>query len=129
MLETVTSWLVLLTPLALAICATALAWRKVKKPFLFLCVAVFALLAIQAIVLFLIAGRLPPGEPNSAYLQVGGLATALVVVLGGPLLWCLYRGLRHAGKPAAPNSTPHSDARASAELDQLPSARAGERGR
>jgi hypothetical protein len=92
--EAIVSWLVLLTPLALAVFAAALAWRKVRMPFLYLCVAVFALLAIQAFTLFLVAGALPPGEPHSAYVQVGGLSAILVAFLGSPLLWWLYRRLR-----------------------------------
>ena len=100
MLEAVTNWIVLLTPLTLAVCAAALAWRNVKRPLLFLCGAVFALLAIQAAALFLIAGRIPPSEPSSAYLLFGALAIALTAILGCPLLWWLYRSLRHEDKTA-----------------------------
>jgi len=42
--------------------------------------------------------------------------------MGGVAFWLVWRALR-------PNSTPHSDARATSALDQPPSARAGERGR
>jgi hypothetical protein len=97
MLQVTLSWLALIAPLALAICAAALAWRKVTRPFLFLCVAAIARLVIQAVVLFFIAGRVPPGEPDAAYVQLGWLAAALVAVIGCPLLWLLYRGLRGAG--------------------------------
>jgi hypothetical protein len=98
MLDAVLGWLALLAPLALAVCAAVFAWRKVRRPLVFLGVAVFLLLAIQAIVLFFVAGRMPPGEPNSAYVQITGVVALLVAVAGGPLLWCLYRGLRNAAK-------------------------------
>ena len=96
-MQALLGWLTLIAPLALAVLAAALVWRKVTRPLLFLCVAVFAVLAIQAVVLLFIAGRLPPGEPNAAYLQIGGLVAALVTAIACPLLWLLYRGLRHAG--------------------------------
>ena len=96
MLDAVLGWLALLIPLALAVCVAALAWRKVGRPLVFLGVAVFALLAIQAVVLFIIAGRMPPGEPNSAYVEVTGVVALLVAAAGGPLLWWLYRGFRNA---------------------------------
>jgi hypothetical protein len=71
MLQVIEAWLALLAPLAFAVSAAALVWRKVTKPFLFLCVAALAVLATQAVVIFFMAGLLPPGEPNAAYVQVG----------------------------------------------------------
>ena len=57
-----------------------------------------------------------------------GIAHLVVVAIG--LVWgarVLRRGGTNSGEPS--NSTPHTDARASAVPNQSPSARAGERGR
>ena len=97
MLHALASWLTLIAPLALAVSVAAFAWRRVRKPLVFLSVAVFALLAIQALVIFFIAGYLPPGEPDIVYLQMGVLAAALAAAVGCPILWVLYRRLRHPG--------------------------------
>lgn len=95
MFQALLSWLVLLAPLVLAVCATAMAWRRVTKPFLFLFVAVLALVAIQAVGLLLMAELLPPSEPDETYMQMGMFVAALAVAIGCPMLWFLYRALRH----------------------------------
>ena len=72
---------------------------------------------------------------------VSFFASALVWVsplLFGWLVWVVFTGLfsmlfwrlfRLKGGQAPSNSTPHTDARSNAALNQPPSARAGERGR
>jgi hypothetical protein len=95
MLHTILSWLALIGPVAIAAFVAVLVWRKVTRPFLFLCAAILSFLAIQSGVVYFIAGLLPPGEPDTTYLQMGWFAAAIVAVLGCPLLWLLYRGLRH----------------------------------
>jgi hypothetical protein len=55
-----------------------------------------------------------------------GVIHLALVVVG---LWWGIRILRRHGDAEPSNSTPHADARASAVLDQTPSARAGGRGR
>jgi hypothetical protein len=91
--------LALLTPLALAVVVAVLVRRKVAKPFRFVWVAGVALLVLQVVILFFFAGLLPPGEPDAAYVQVAWLTAALTAVLGWPLLWLIYRGMRHVAAP------------------------------
>jgi uncharacterized membrane protein len=91
--------LALLTPCAFAVVVTILVRRKVAKPFRFMGVAGFALIALQVVILFFFAGLLPPGEPDAAYVQVAWLTAAFTAVWGCPLLWLIYRGMRHVPAP------------------------------
>ena len=98
------------------------------------------LIAVLAIVVFappaLLLVGVDPASPGGKTLS-GFAAKGLASTSGGRLMlaawWVFMFGLIALVIlkywPKRSNSTPHADARASAPLDQLPSARAGERGR
>jgi len=74
-----------------------------------------------------IMALVPLGGPYGAtWIFTIEIALMLMLPILGVILYLMFAIPR---RPATPNSTPHTDARASAALDQRPSARAGERGR
>ncbi|MCE2968906.1 MAG: hypothetical protein LW847_01540 [Burkholderiales bacterium] len=89
-------------PVIIGLVGTALAWRRVSRPVLFLVVSVLALLGIQAVIAPGVAWFLLGDFGNAdavaqqTYFRVVGMAAAVVLVAGTPLLWWLYRGLRRA---------------------------------
>jgi hypothetical protein len=97
MSETFVSALVL-TPLLLALVASAAAWRFVSRPMLFLVISALSLLGVQAVLSpvavswFFFQG----GATHDAFVHSVATGTTGVVVLGIPILWWLFKGLRRA---------------------------------
>jgi len=97
MASVIVGWFVLLAPASFAVCAAACVWRKVRRPLVFLCVAIATLIVTQVLVLLLFALYLPPGEPNSAYPGIGVFAVVLSVAVSSPVLVLMYRQARLTG--------------------------------
>lgn len=91
------------TPLIVGLMASAIAWRLVNRPWLFLVISVFVLLGLQSLLAPAVMSVFY--EPNASLSQaaahevfVRGVIMAAIgtVVLGTPLLWWLFRGLHRA---------------------------------
>jgi hypothetical protein len=97
MSESILSALVL-APLILALVASVAAWRFVVRPVLFLVVAVLSLLGMQAVLSpVAISSIFFPGDTtHDAFVHSATAGAAGVVILGIPLLWWLFKGLRRA---------------------------------
>lgn len=97
MSETLLSALVL-APLVLALVASVAAWRFVARPVLFMVVSVLSLLGVQAVLspVAISSIFIPGGTTHDAFAHSVAAGTIGVVVLGIPLLWWLFKGLRHA---------------------------------
>jgi hypothetical protein len=88
----------ILTPVILGALASVAVWRLVSRPILFLAVSIFSLLGVQAVISpVAIASFLTPNSPaHDAFVRSVLAGTAGVVILGIPLLWWLFKGLRRA---------------------------------
>jgi hypothetical protein len=95
--------LLVFMPVVVAVTAAAFVWRRVERPVLFPFAGALSLLGLQAIVSPVAVGVfLPSGggltlaAANAAFGQSVVFAAVVVVLLGCPVLWWLYRGLRRA---------------------------------
>jgi hypothetical protein len=88
-------------PLVVAAIAAAAAWRFTSRPVLYLVVATFVLLGVQALISPVAIGiflapdaTLSKAAAQEAFVRSVVSGALAVVILGSPLLWWLYRGLR-----------------------------------
>lgn len=85
-------------PLILAIVASALLWRLLTRPWLFLVTSTLALLGVQSIAApaavgyFLSFGS--PSVPSPGFDRSLAVSAVLIIALGAPFMWWLSRGLR-----------------------------------
>ena len=95
-------------PLLLGVLATAIVWRSVSRPWLFLVAAVLALLGLQGILapaataLFLSSEGSAPLTTESGFGRALIFAAVLQVLMGIPFMWWLSRGLRKGKHDSAP---------------------------
>lgn len=87
-----------LVPLVLALIAGVAAWRFVARPVLFTAVSGLSLLGVQAVLspVAISSIFIPGGTPHDAFTDSVVAGTIGVAVLGIPLMWWLFKGLRHA---------------------------------
>ena len=91
----------IVAPPILALVAAAFAWRKITHPILFFAVSLFLLPGIQqllapaAIAVFLPTTEdLSPVTVNDAFVRSVILNSFVQLVVGGGLMWWLFRALR-----------------------------------
>jgi ABC-type sugar transport system permease subunit len=91
------------TPLIVAAIASAITWRFTPRPVLYLVASVLVLLGIQALIspvaisVFLVPDtNLSKAAAHEAFVRSVVSGALGVVILGSPLLWWLFRGLRRA---------------------------------
>lgn len=87
-----------LAPLILALIAGVAAWRFVARPVLFTAVSGLSLLGVQAVLspVAISSIFIPGGTTHDAFTDSVVAGTIGVVVVGIPLMWWLFKGLRHA---------------------------------
>lgn len=95
--------ILIFSPLVVAAIASAFAWRFTSRPVLYLVVSAFVLLGVQALIspvaisVFLVPdATISKAAAHEAFVHSVVSAALGVVILGLPLLWWLYRGLRRA---------------------------------
>ena len=87
-------------PLVLGVLATAIVWRRVSRPWLFLAATVLALLGLQGIAAPAATALFLPFDASEPLTSESGFGRALIfsavlqVIVGIPFIWWLSRGLR-----------------------------------
>ena len=91
-------------PLVLAGVASAVVWRNVSRPWLFLAASILALLGLQGLTAPAATAMFLPAQASAPLTTEYGFGRALIfsrviqLVLGIPFMWWLSRGLRK-GQP------------------------------
>ena len=87
--------IIVCTPMIIGLIAGAIAWRVVTRPTLFLVVSLFSLMGVQAVLSpIAVSWFFTRGPVNEAFIQSIVAGAIGVALIGIPLLWWLYRGLR-----------------------------------
>jgi hypothetical protein len=87
-------------PLVLATVATAFAWRRVSRPWLFLAASILALLGLQGLAAPAATAVFLYPQGSTSLTTESGFGRALIfsavlqLVMGIPFMWWLSRGLR-----------------------------------